>query len=70
MKFPDGRVILFDVKRTSVEVTERELVKCKNCKHQNTMEDYIEDTTAYTLTLKPVCDLGDDGWCCRGEKKE
>ena len=58
------------------EVTEQELVKCKNCKHRHTMEDYMEDEiTSFgddkrTFIIKPVCDLGDDGWCCRGEKKE
>ena len=65
MRFPDGRVILFDVKRTSVEVTERELVKCKNCIYSSPGEGDELWCTAGSRGME----VEPDGWCWKGDKK-
>lgn len=76
MRFPDGRVTIFTDEGKNIRVEEKELVKCKNCTHHYTMEDAFRDEITKlkdpdcVITIRPVCDLGDDGWCCRGEKKE
>ena len=50
------------------------LVRCKDCKHRYTVKEFMsEETTPLddpraTIQLRPVCDLGDEGFCSRGEK--
>ena len=50
------------------------VVRCKDCKWRHTMVEYTEeevtslDELDLVVKLRPVCDLGDDGFCSRGEK--
>lgn len=34
-KFPDGHVFIYKPNRLGIEIEERELIMCRNCKHRD-----------------------------------
>ena len=64
-KLPDGWVFIpKPVKRTTIDIEQRELVMCRNCKHRDP-EDHKCDHHWHAYSPLPV---DDDFWCAFGEK--
>ena len=45
-----------------------EVVRCKDCKHRKKGGFSRSETDGWTVVFTAPCDLGDDGFCSRGEK--
>jgi len=66
-KLPDGWVFIpKQVKRTTIDIEQHELVMCRNCKHRDP-EDHKCDHHWHAYSPLPV---DDDFWCGYGEKWE
>lgn len=63
-KCPDGHVFIYKPNRIRIEIEERELVMCRNCKHRDP-EDHKCDHHWHAYSPLPV---DDDFWCAYGEK--
>ena len=56
MKAPDGRIYIYKPKGLSIEVEERELILCKNCKY---LDDDFECSMVLCRHELEVCSLGE-----------
>ena len=83
MKLPDGWVfeVELDMKGMEIRVKDRELVKCRNCKHRPVFhEDWDPGFQLEFPDHECPCRCEDDGWyswmpdddwwCANGEAKE
>lgn len=62
-KLPDGHVFIYRPMRTRINIEEKELVTCKNCKHGNY---YALDC----YSCKEFVGVhGPDFYCANGEKR-
>lgn len=80
-RFPDGTILLYkpDYKSVSVDVTTKELIKCKNCKHY-TVEDVWSDIDGVPILAAnqvPTCKrwangcmTESEGYCFMAERKD
>lgn len=44
------------------------LVRCKDCKHRKNGGLHRSEKDGWTVVYDVPCNLGDDGFCSRGEK--
>lgn len=45
-----------------------EIVRCKDCIHRRKGGFSRSETDGWTVTFTTPCDLGDEGFCSKGEK--
>lgn len=69
MKMPSGFVTIIHENKTSIELEQKELITCRDCKHCEVITIFGKDFPACTLR-KPAADVGMDDYCSRAEKKE
>lgn len=77
MEIPDGFIFEVKAKLASVEVVEKELIRCKHCKYY--VEDVINEVipgvpiiTGHTMCTKwgNGCKTDPEGYCFMAEKEE
>ena len=66
-KLPDGHVFIYKQKLTKIEIEERELVMCRNCKHQD--PDRFNDGSNRYVCRKGHGWKPDEWYCADGERR-